>query len=360
MRGELMIHRLTRPPRGRLGRIAIVVALVHLMVMFGIDRLSGLLSVTEPRREALPMSIRVAALPARPAPAKAKPRPVASDSDPAPALQTSSTSNATPATDNPPDASTVREADSSPGPPPEVLAQQPAATPDLASRTPSQDELPRSGSVAIDAYWGDHVSGSHIASGSIELSFPSEERYLIRIVTRAIGWASIFANSPLTAEAVGTLGPGGLRPERYSHRSMRGREELSTFDYERGEIRYSSLREPLPMPAGIQDRLSFMIQLAWMLRTDPQRFGLGESVRLPMAGRNRVEDVDFMVMSESDLVMPGGVLVPALHLSTMRQGERFRGQIDIWLDRADRLLPVRIRFEEARGQVLDLLTVRKP
>jgi hypothetical protein len=44
----------------------------------------------------------------------------------------------------------------------------------------------------------------------------------------------------------------------------------------------------------------------------------------------------------------------------MRKGDRFSGQIDVWLDRTDRLLPVRIRFEEVRGQVLDLLTVRAP
>jgi hypothetical protein len=360
MRGELMIQHVSRVPRGRLGRIAIVVALVHLMVMFGADWLTGLLTVSEPHRDAPPMSIRVTSVSASAARPAARPPPLVPDTSAAQTLQTGSDSDAIPPREALPTDSVVTQTDGPPGPAAEAPAQESPAAPDLASRTPTQDDLPRSGKVAIDAYWGDHASGSHIASGSIELSFPSEERYLIRIVTRAIGWASIFANSPLTAEAAGALGPGGLRPERYSHRSMRGREELSTFDYERGEIRYSSLKEPLPLPAGVQDRLSFMIQLAWMLRTDPQRFGLGESVRLPMAGRNRVEDVDFVVMSESDLVMPGGVLVPALHLSTMREGERFRGQIDIWLDRADRLLPVRIRFEEARGQVLDLLTVRRP
>jgi hypothetical protein len=355
-----MSQRVTKPSLRRLWRIALVVALVHLLVMFGVDRLSGLLAVTEPRRDNTPLTVRVATLPARATPPAPRPSVATPAVSPALVPQTAGDPDAMPSGENPPEDPETLQTETPPRPALAAPTEEPAAAPDLAARTPTQADLPRSGSVAIDAYWGDHVSGSHIASGSIELSFPSEDRYLIRITTRAIGWASIFANSPLTAEAAGMLGPGGLRPERYSHRSMRGREELSTFDYERGEIRYSSLREPLPMPSGVQDRLSFMIQLAWMLRADPKRFGLGESVRLPMAGRNRVEDVDFVVMSESDLVMPGGVLVPALHLSTMRQGERFRGQIDIWLDRADRLLPVRIRFEESRGQVLDLLTVRKP
>jgi hypothetical protein len=214
--------------------------------------------------------------------------------------------------------------------------------------------------VALSVFFGDHVGNTPIATGSIEVSFPAEGRYQIRLLTKAMGWAAVFAPNPLFAETVGRIGPGGLQPERYTHRSPRGREEVSTFDYETGKVVYSSLKEPLPLEKGIQDRLSFMIQLAWMLKIEPERFSVGESILLPMAGRNKVERVNFTVISESDIVLPGGVIVPAIHLSTYGRGERVRGQIDVWLDRTDRLLPVRIRFEEARGQVLDLLAVRRP
>jgi hypothetical protein len=227
-------------------------------------------------------------------------------------------------------------------------------------RTPRPEELPGVGGVALSVFFGDHAGNTPIATGSIEISFPAEGRYQIRLLTKAMGWAAVFAPNPLFAETVGRIGPGGLQPERYIHRSPRGREEVSTFDYETGKVIYSSLKEPLPLEKGIQDRLSFMIQLAWMLKIDPERFSVGESILLPMAGRNKVEKVNFTVISESDIVLPGGVIVPAIHLSTYGRGERVRGQIDVWLDRTDRLLPVRIRFEEARGQVLDLLAVRRP
>lgn len=231
---------------------------------------------------------------------------------------------------------------------------------DLASRIPKDNELPQVGGVALSVFWGDHTSGTQIGRGAIQLNFTPDGRYSIKLVTEAVGWATVFASKPLYAETIGSIGPGGLRPERYTHRSPRGKEEVSVFDYENKKITYSSLKEPLPLLNGIQDRLSFMIQLAWMMKVAPERFTLGEAIGLPMAGRNKVEDVSFWVESDADVVMPGGVLVPAVHLSSHRQGDRFKGKIDIWLDRTDRLLPVRIRFEETRGQVLDLLTVRQP
>jgi hypothetical protein len=338
--GTFSIH------RNRWLGIGLAVLLVHCLVLIGLERLLGLFQLTQPVPEVAPISFQMIQEAGRPAP---RPRPSS------PSIISQSESEGQPDT-KPAQAEPLTAR----GPQPQQ--QEPsAATPiPLANRTPTLSELPRVGGVALNAFWGDHSSGSLIAKGAIELSFPSEGRYEIRLVTEAVGWASMFASSPLYAKTVGSLGPGGFRPERYTHKTPRGREELSEFDYENNKIRYSSLKEPLQMLNGIQDRLSFMMQLAWMMKVDPDRFGLGQFVRIPMAGRKQVEEVDFLVLSDADLVLPGGTLVPTLHLSSMRKGDRFSGQIDVWLDRTDRLLPVRIRFEEVRGQVLDLLTVRAP
>lgn len=323
--------------------IAAGVLLLHLAILTGLDRvLLGLVAPPEPQ-PAGPLAVQMLPPPTMPKIPQAPPAP-----QPAPPA-------------------IVSEADLAPAPSPEPVKQSgadespaPAQTVDLASRVPADSELPQVGGVALTAFWGEHTSGTQIGRGSIQLNFTPDGRYNIKLVTEAVGWATIFASKPLYAETVGTIGPGGLRPERYTHRSPRGKEEVSVFDYENKKITYSSLKDPLPLLNGIQDRLSFMIQLAWMMKVAPERFTLGETVDLPMAGRNKVEEVSFWVESDADIVMPGGVLVPAVHLSSHREGERFKGKIDIWLDRTDRLLPVRIRFEEVRGQVLDLLTVRQP
>lgn len=329
-------------------RVAFIVLLAHFFMLFGLEMLLRLLSPQELPAQLQMGPVSFQMLQER-APAAPSPPP-----QPFPGL------------------SQIAQQDiaSAPAavqaPPPSVNTEPVAQSPNSgvskssAERTPRPDELPGVGGVALSVFFGDHAGNTPIATGSIEISFPAEGRYQIRLLTKAMGWAAVFAPNPLFAETVGRIGPGGLQPERYTHRSPRGREEVSTFDYETGKVVYSSLKEPLPLEKGIQDRLSFMIQLAWMLKIEPERFSVGESILLPMAGRNKVEKVNFTVISESDIVLPGGVIVPAIHLSTYGRGERVRGQIDVWLDRTDRLLPVRIRFEEARGQVLDLLAVRRP
>jgi hypothetical protein len=333
--------------------IAAAVLALHLAFLLGLDRLLLGVMVAPTAPDSGPLSVQMLPPPKMPVFA---PTPPAAPPAPAPAIVAESDLIRPDPVAEP---EAVRD--------PEVMAGQaetgsaaPGAQADISSRTPLDSELPQVGGVGLSAYWGDHTSGTQIGKGSIQLNFTPDGRYNIKLVTEAMGWASIFASKPLYAETVGTIGPGGLRPERYTHRSPRGREEVSVFDYENKKITYSSLKDPLPLLNGIQDRLSFMIQLAWMMKIAPERFTLGESVLLPMAGRNKVEEVSFWVESDADVVMPGGVLVPALHLSSYREAERFKGRIDIWLDRTDRLMPVRIRFEEVRGQVLDLLTVRQP
>ncbi len=329
-------------------RAALIVILAHFFILFGLEMLLRLLSPQEMPAELQMGPVSFQMLSER-APAAPSPPP-----QPFPGLSQiaqQDIASVPAALQTPPPSVNAQPAD----PPPSSGALK-----SNADRIPRPEELPGVGGVALSVFFGDHAGNTPIATGSIEISFPAEGRYQIRLLTKAMGWAAVFAPNPLFAETVGRIGPGGLQPERYTHRSPRGREEVSTFDYETGKVIYSSLKEPLPLEKGIQDRLSFMIQLAWMLKIEPERFSVGESILLPMAGRNKVERVNFTVISESDIVLPGGVIVPAIHLSTYGRGERVRGQIDVWLDGTDRLLPVRIRFEEARGQVLDLLAVRRP
>ncbi len=320
--------------------VALVVTLAHLVLLVGLARIIEALFPTEPPP---PMPIAVQFSQAPPAP-----QPVASPPPASPAVASPSAETAPPS-ENP-------SKDTQPTPP----AQKPATPKRVEERVPTLEELPKMGGVALNAFWGNFTEGNMIAKGAIKLSFPAPDRYQIELVTHAVGWAKLFASAPLQAKGEGRIGPGGFLPDRYTHKTPRGKEEVSTFDYEKEKIFYSSLKEPLLLPKGVQDRLSFMIQLAWMMKVDPDRFFLGGSLRIPMAGRNKIEDVDFQVLDDSDVILPGGILVPAVHLSSAREGANYKGRIDVWLDKTDRLLPVRIRFEEVRGQVLDLLTIRDP
>ena len=330
-----------RPFDRRLVWAVLAVTLVHLILLVGLARIIEALFPSEPPPPP-PIAIQFAQAPAPPAPVSAEPPPSPSPAAPQAPAET------TPALEKP-------AID-----PQTVAPKKPTEPKRVEERVPTLEELPKMGGVALNAFWGNFTEGNLIAKGAIKLSFPAPDRYQIELVTHAVGWAKLFASAPLQAKGEGRLGPGGFLPDRYTHKTPRGKEEVSTFDYEKEKIFYSSLKEPLALPKGIQDRLSFMIQLAWMMKVDPERFFLGGSLRIPMAGRNKIEDVDFQVLDDSDVILPGGILVPAVHLSSAREGANYKGRIDVWLDKTDRLLPVRIRFEEVRGQVLDLLTVREP
>jgi hypothetical protein len=330
--------------------IAFIVTLLHLLILTGAAQLAlGLLSTEDPPENLI--SVQMVAPPA------AKPRIKPPPAPPKPALPSpgqelplAQAPLAQEEIKDPPDQADFEDPD----------AAQPIASVPFETLTPEIEDLPRAGAIAIDAFWGDYQTGSKVAQGFIELAFPNDTQYDIKLTTKAVGWASMLVSQPLQAQASGTLGIGGFQPLRYSHVSPRGRTELAEFDYEANKIVYSSLKEPLQMLKGTQDRLSFMIQLAWMLKVEPERFTLGSNVTVPIAGRKAVEEINFMVLSDQPIVLPGGILVPAVHLSSFQARDRFSGRIDVWLDRADRLLPVRIRFEEKRGQVVDLLAIRQP
>jgi len=330
--------------RPALWLVALAVSLVHLVAFLAADRLhfGWVPSSIDPSP---PIRVEMLSIAPPPPPPSAPP-----PRRPQPPALIPELPRASPAP-------TEQAAEASAAPAPQA---DPAPAPGIETMTPTAEDLPRQGAIAIEAFWGNYTEGSKIADGFIELNFEGDDRYSIRLVTKATGWASLFVREPLQAETWGSMGPGGLKPDGYSHASPRDRNEVIRFDYDEEKIFYSTLKEPLNLLNGTQDRLSFMIQLAWMLKMAPERFSLGEEIRLPMATRRRVEEVGFFVRSDEDIVLPGGILVPALQLSTHRSQDRFSGRIDVWLDRADRLLPVRIRFEENRGQIVDLLAIRRP
>lgn len=337
--------------QGLARKIAIVGAVVfaHLAFLAVLEGLLGLPVFSPPPSP--PIQAQVWSFPSSPKPAA--PSPVNTDSaKPLPSLIKEAVPE--PVVDqSPPEVPALEE-------PNEAQPSVAKGPVDFSTRVPGPDELAKGGSIGLKAFWGDFDKGGQIAEGSIELTFPEPGRYSIRLVTEARGWVTMFASKPLFAETYGRIGAGGFIPERYTHQSPRGREETAIFDYQDGKISSTASKEPLPLLKGIQDRLSFMLQLAWMMRTDPEQFSEGSTVSLPIASRKKSEVVNFQVMPDQYLILPVGVLVPAIHLSSTRESDRFSGRIDVWLDRTDRHLPVRIRFEEVRGQVVDMITMRNP
>lgn len=136
----------------------------------------------------------------------------------------------------------------------------------------------------------------------------------------------------------GSLGPEGLRPERFVDRARR--ERVTQFDHEAGLVRAEA--DALAMPAGTQDKLSVFIQLALELsgRDAPAP---GESWTLPVAGSRAIESWTFDWLGIEELALPDGPM-PAWHLE--RKAAAGATRVDIWLAPELGWLPARLRLQQ--------------
>jgi len=183
---------------------------------------------------------------------------------------------------------------------------------------------------------------------------PEAAAYTLSLGMGAVGSAS-----------VGALDLHGIAPER--HVETRRSREVRAANFQRqvgpdgeggGRITFSGPRVEYPLLPGVQDRLSWMLQLAGVLAADPALGQPGREVRLQVVGvRGEAALWVFRVMALQTLALPAGEVVSAVHLQ--REAERpFDTAVDVWLDPARHHLPVRLRLQNrADGPVtaFDLL-----
>lgn len=138
----------------------------------------------------------------------------------------------------------------------------------------------------------------------------------------------------------GTLDAHGLAPQRFSDQRARGPAHTATFQRDKGTIRYSGQTDETRWLVGAQDRLSWMLQLPAVLRAAPQRQAPGQVVEFYVSGARGDADVwAFRFVGMEDVRTQAGV-VPAA--KWMREPRKPRDSVvEVWLDPARQLLPVR-------------------
>ncbi|MBC5782864.1 DUF3108 domain-containing protein [Ramlibacter sp. USB13] len=169
------------------------------------------------------------------------------------------------------------------------------------------------------------------------------QRYEARLELAAPG------RRPRVQQSTGAIGPQGLVPERFSDRS-RG-EQATHFDPATGRIVFSNNQPQADWVAGVQDRLSVVLQLALLAAAQPARFVPGTEVVLPTATTRDAQAWTFRVTGEEDLVLPGGT-VAALKLERPPRGE-YDQRVELWLAPGQAYAPVRLRLTNPDGGWVD-------
>ena len=158
----------------------------------------------------------------------------------------------------------------------------------------------------------------------------------------------------------GSIDAHGIAPERYAE-SRSGREQRAVnFRRDSARITFSGPQVEHRLPAGAQDRLSWMLQLGAVLAADRSLEAVGRTVLLFVVGtRGDAEVWTFKVQGPVHIQLPnpgGGPGVAAVETVLLRREPRdpYDTLAEVWLDPARHHLPVRAQFT-VRGESTQLV-----
>jgi hypothetical protein len=151
--------------------------------------------------------------------------------------------------------------------------------------------------------------------------------------------------------STGSITADGLAPGRFSDQGRRG-EEATHFERGEGKLVFSNNRPQAQLLAGMQDRLSVVVQLTMMVAGDPGRYTPGTAIAIPTASTREAETWVFTVQGEEDLELPGGNLRALKLLRNPRK--EFDQQVELWLAPRLDYAPVRLRLTNHNGDSSDL------
>jgi hypothetical protein len=170
--------------------------------------------------------------------------------------------------------------------------------------------------------------------------------------------ASIAGLTLLVQTSEGAIDRHGIAPVRFLDQRARRAAQAANFVRESGRITFSGTAVEWPLVAGVQDRLSWMIQLAGIVAADPALLRQGTRITMAVVGARGDADVwSLRFVGQETIETPSG-RVAAFKLSREGHSPGDTGA-EVWLDPARSYLPVRATLGNSSGSPeYDLLLSR--
>ncbi len=242
-----------------------------------------------------------------------------------------------------------------------VLVGSACAAPSPALSSPASSSLPplpAPESRRFEVSIGDFDLGARVAEITYRMTH-GEGGYRIETVAQASGLVALVYSGQLTQTSEGRVGPTGLMPEHYTEKRGRRPERSVRFDRAAAVMIGNGDPPTVPLPAGTQDRLSLAYQLGLIVRAEPRMAREGQRLSLPLASMKMIETVTITCAGDAGLRIRGERLKALKY--EIRNPRHADDRIDIWLSPDQSMLPVRIRFAEGEGKVIDqVLSVGRP
>ncbi|MEO8123516.1 MAG: DUF3108 domain-containing protein [Burkholderiales bacterium] len=184
------------------------------------------------------------------------------------------------------------------------------------------------------------------AAGEVELRWqPEGDRYVASLEGRDGD------NALLAWRSVGGFDAAGIAPQRFvDHRRGRGALAVN-FQRDAGKVTFSGPQIEHALAPGMQDRLSWMLQLAAIAAADSLRAGTVGVSLIVVGVHGDAEVWNFEPVGSEALVLAEGA-APTLRL--LRRPERaYDTRAEVWLDPSRHYLPLRVRLSNG-GETLQL------
>lgn len=185
-------------------------------------------------------------------------------------------------------------------------------------------------------------------SGSGDLLWrPDGSRYELRLEGSVVGV------NVLTQVSEGALAADGLAPVRFTDQRARRAAVAANFEREAGRIRFSGPSHEVPWQPGVQDRLSWMVQLAAVAAAEPARLAAGERIVLQVVGaRGDASLWAFRSEGPQTLTL---FSTPVETVKLLREPRSaYDTRVEVWLDPARHHLPVRATLGSGEDDRLEL------
>lgn len=228
---------------------------------------------------------------------------------------------------------------------PHAASSTDAAAPIAASATSAgvRFSVPPSG----DLHYNTFYNGVENAPGTIHWASEGDDYEMVVSVPLPFVGTYTYASQ-------GRIDAFGLAPARYTEKRGRRPEEVTTFDRTAGRIGFTRTSATLALPDGAQDRFSMVMQLASLVRGDPDAYKPGVTRAFYVADDDSGELWPIETIGDEPVRTAEG-FVQARHFMRLPRREGDRRRIDVWLAPTLGWLPVRIMQTEPNGSQFELL-----
>ncbi|KHK61006.1 hypothetical protein PI86_00665 [Burkholderia sp. A9] len=159
---------------------------------------------------------------------------------------------------------------------------------------------------------------------------------------------------PFTYRSEGRVDAFGVAPDRYVEKRGKRPEDIAIFNREIRQVVFTRTPNNAPLPDGVQDRFSMLMQLSGLLRGNPSAYKPGVTQQFFVIDNNSGETWPITVIGDEDVQTQAGS-VRARHFMRLPRRDGDTRRIDMWLAPSLGWLPARLVQSEPNGAQIELL-----